>query len=73
MLAYVIAPGLVHTKMAETFVRSQGGEAKLFQGPPMCEYADPDQIGSPVAFLASGKARHLSGATLDVNGACYIR
>jgi 3-oxoacyl-[acyl-carrier protein] reductase len=33
----------------------------------------PDDIGNLVAFLASGKARHLSGATLDVNGASYVR
>jgi len=73
VLAYVIAPGLVHTRMAESFVHSQGGEAKVFEALPMGEWAEPDQIGELVTFLASGKARHLSGATLDVNGASYIR
>jgi NAD(P)-dependent dehydrogenase (short-subunit alcohol dehydrogenase family) len=73
VLAFVIAPGLVHTQMAETFVRSQGGEEKVFSSLPMREWADPDQLGHLVAFLASGKARHLSGATLDINGASYIR
>jgi NAD(P)-dependent dehydrogenase (short-subunit alcohol dehydrogenase family) len=33
----------------------------------------PQEIGELVAFLASGAMRHLSGATLDVNGASYIR
>ena len=73
VLAFVIAPGLVHTQMAETFVRSQGGEEKVFSSLPMREWVDPDQLGHLVAFLASGKARHLSGATLDINGASYIR
>jgi len=29
--------------------------------------------GSNVTFLATGACRHLTGATLDVNGASYIR
>jgi len=26
-----------------------------------------------IAFLASGLARHATGATIDVNGASYVR
>ena len=33
----------------------------------------PSDIAALVAFLASGRSRHLSGATLDVNGASYVR
>jgi NAD(P)-dependent dehydrogenase (short-subunit alcohol dehydrogenase family) len=33
----------------------------------------PADVAECTAFLASGRARHLSGATLDVNGASYIR
>ncbi len=73
VLAYVIAPGLVHTQMAEVFVNSQGGQEKIFQGLAMGEWAEPQELGDLVAFLASGKARYLSGATLDFNGASYIR
>ena len=39
----------------------------------MGEWVPPTELGSLVAFLASGACRHLSGATLDVNGASYIR
>jgi NAD(P)-dependent dehydrogenase (short-subunit alcohol dehydrogenase family) len=73
VLAYVIAPGLVHTQMAEVFVDSQGGKAKIFEGLAMGEWAEPRELADLVAFLASGKARYLSGATLDFNGASYIR
>jgi hypothetical protein len=30
-------------------------------------------VATLAAFLATGSVRHLSGATLDVNGASYIR
>jgi NAD(P)-dependent dehydrogenase (short-subunit alcohol dehydrogenase family) len=73
VLAYTIAPGLVHTQMAETFVRSQGGPGKIFQGLAMGEWAEPEELGDLVAFLAAGKMRYLSGATLDFNDASYIR
>ena len=32
-----------------------------------------EDVGHLVAFLATGKSRHLTGATLDVNGATYVR
>ena len=71
--AYIIAPGLIHTQMAETFLRSQGGPKKIFAGLAMGEWAEPAELADLVTFLASGKARYLSGATLDFNGASYIR
>jgi 3-oxoacyl-[acyl-carrier protein] reductase len=39
----------------------------------MGEWVPPSDIGNLAAFLSSGTCRHLSGATLDVNGASYIR
>ena len=73
VFAYVIAPGLVRSQMAETFARSQGGQEKIFQGLAMGRWAEPSELADLIAFLASGKARYLSGATLDFNGASYIR
>ncbi|MCO5066304.1 MAG: SDR family oxidoreductase [Rhizobiaceae bacterium] len=73
IFAYTIAPGLVHTQMSEVFLKSQGGKEKIFQGLAMGEWAEPQELGDLVVFLASGKARYLSGATLDFNGASYIR
>jgi NAD(P)-dependent dehydrogenase (short-subunit alcohol dehydrogenase family) len=59
--------------MAETFVASQGGREKIFAGLAMGEWAEPAELADLIAFLASGRARYLSGATLDFNGASYIR
>jgi NAD(P)-dependent dehydrogenase (short-subunit alcohol dehydrogenase family) len=73
ILAYIVAPGVVRTRMSEDFAASQGGEDKVTSGLAMREWVPPDDIANLVAFLATGKARHLSGATLDVNGASYIR
>ncbi|WP_438391273.1 SDR family NAD(P)-dependent oxidoreductase [Caballeronia sp. DA-9] len=73
LLAYIVAPGVVRTQMSETFAATQGGEAQITATLAMGEWVPPDDIGALVAFLASGKVRHLSGATLDVNGASYVR
>jgi NAD(P)-dependent dehydrogenase (short-subunit alcohol dehydrogenase family) len=73
VLSYIVAPGVVRTQMSENFAALQGGEDKVTATLAMGEWVPPDDIGALVAFLATGKARHLSGATLDVNGASYIR
>ena len=39
----------------------------------MGEMAPAEEVGSLIAFLASGACRHLTGATIDLNGASYIR
>lgn len=73
ILAYVIAPGPVATQMSLDSAAKTGGVEAVTAGLPMGEMIPPSEIGDLVTFLASGKARHLTGATLDVNGAAYIR
>ena len=73
ILAYVIAPGVVRTRLSEQFAATQGGETGITARLAMKEWVPPDDIAATVVFLASGRVRHLSGATLDVNGASYIR
>lgn len=73
VLAYVIAPGVVRTRLSEQFAATQGGEQKITDMLTMGEWVPPEEIGELVAFLATGTVRHLSGATLDINGASYIR
>ncbi len=73
ILAYIVAPGVVRTQMSERFAATQGGEAVVSANLAMGEWVSPEELGELVAFLASGRMRHLSGATLDVNGASYIR
>jgi NAD(P)-dependent dehydrogenase (short-subunit alcohol dehydrogenase family) len=73
ILTYMIAPGVVRTQMSEQFAATQGGEQIVTAGLQMGEWVPPDDIANLVAFLATGTVRHLTGATLDVNGATYVR
>jgi NAD(P)-dependent dehydrogenase (short-subunit alcohol dehydrogenase family) len=73
LLVYVIAPGIVRTRMSELSAARMGGEDAVTATLAMGEWVPPQEIGELTAFLASGRVRHLSGATLDVNGASYIR
>jgi NAD(P)-dependent dehydrogenase (short-subunit alcohol dehydrogenase family) len=73
ILVYVLAPGIVHTPMSEISAVARGGIDALNAALAMGEMVPPEEIAELIAFLAAGRARHLSGATIDVNGATYIR
>jgi NAD(P)-dependent dehydrogenase (short-subunit alcohol dehydrogenase family) len=73
LLTYLIAPGMVATQMSIDGAAKFGGEAAARAKLAMKEWVPPAEIAALVVFLASGKVRHLSGATIDVNGASYIR
>ena len=73
VLAYLIAPGAVDTQMSAAAGDDRGGREAFMQTLAMGEMVPPAEIAELVALLASGRVRHLSGATLDVNGASYIR
>jgi NAD(P)-dependent dehydrogenase (short-subunit alcohol dehydrogenase family) len=73
VLAYVIAPGIVRTPMSEVSARHRGGADALNAELAMGRMVEPGEVARTVAFLASGMAPSLTGATLDVNGATYIR
>ena len=71
--AYILAPGIVRTKMSVDFANLQGSEDAVTQSLAMGEWVPPDELGELITFLAQGSVPQLSGATLDVNGATYIR
>lgn len=73
VLAYAIAPGVVRTRMSEESAATTGGEAAVTAALAMGEWVPPEEVAELVVFLASGRCRHLTGATLDVNGASYLR
>lgn len=73
ILAYVIAPGIVKTRMAYAAARARGGEEKMKAALVLGELVPPSEIGDLVVFLATGRCRHLTGATIDINGASYVR
>jgi len=38
----------------------------------MEEITPPEQVAEIVGFLASGKVKHMTGATIHVNGGSYM-
>jgi NAD(P)-dependent dehydrogenase (short-subunit alcohol dehydrogenase family) len=73
VLAYVVAPGVVGTELSERAAARTGGVERLVAGLAMGEWVPPEEVAELVVFLAGGSVRHLTGATLDVNGASYVR
>ncbi len=71
-LAYAIAPAWVRTEMAEEHIATVGEET-INEGLPMREITPPSDIAETVCFLASGRARHATGCTIDITGADYVR
>ncbi len=73
ILAYIIAPGVVQTRMSEEAAAVLGGVEKFTSTLAMGEWIPPQEIGSLIGFLSSGACRHMTGATIDFNGASYVR
>lgn len=69
VLAYDVAPGWVLTDMMD-----DGPDvAELAASMPLGEVTPPEDVAEVIAFLASGRSRHTTGATIDVTGADYVR
>ncbi|GAB3396953.1 SDR family oxidoreductase [Schumannella luteola] len=68
VLAYAVSPAWVATELA-------AGEEleKLAATLPLGEVTPPEEVAAVVGFLASGRARHATGTTIDVTGADYVR
>jgi NAD(P)-dependent dehydrogenase (short-subunit alcohol dehydrogenase family) len=67
ILVNTIAPG---PALGERNYEIMGEDAReqLRRDIPLGRYAEPSDISAAVRFLASEGARHITGATLDVNG-----
>lgn len=70
--AFAVAPGFVDTPFNDALVE-QYGLGFFADDTGLGEVAGPQDLANVVAFLASGLARHATGATVDVNGASYVR
>ncbi|MCS7310767.1 MAG: SDR family oxidoreductase, partial [Armatimonadetes bacterium] len=68
---YAVAPGWVGTELAQETLKRRGAE--IAAQIPVGRVADPLDVGKAVRFLASSDADYLTGITVDVNGASYIR
>jgi NAD(P)-dependent dehydrogenase (short-subunit alcohol dehydrogenase family) len=65
----VVAPGLTHTPgLADLFAGSDAALSDLTATVPMQRRADPAEIGSVVAFLASDGSSFMTGSEVYVDG-----
>lgn len=71
-LAYAVAPAWVRTEMAEDHIATVG-ESEITANLPLREITPPSDVAETVVFLASGRARHATGSTIDITGADYVR
>jgi 3-oxoacyl-[acyl-carrier protein] reductase len=72
IVAVAIAPGFVRTELNRVFFDRLGVEAAEAET-ALGEIAEPEDMANTIIFLASGLARHATGATWDLNGASHVR
>ncbi len=72
ILAFGIAPGFTATEMVTDHM-DQAAIDKVVADIPLGQMATPEECGAVAAFLLCDHARHLTGSTLDINGASYVR
>ncbi len=72
VLAFAVAPGFTMTGMAEDYVASRGGD-KLLADIPLGRVAEAAEVAETIRWLALDAPPSLTGATLDINGASYVR
>ncbi|MGZ5794668.1 MAG: SDR family NAD(P)-dependent oxidoreductase [Croceibacterium sp.] len=72
ILSFAITPGFTDTGMAEDYVASRGG-AGLLADIPLGRVATPEEIARIAVFCALDAPASMTGATLDANGASYVR
>lgn len=70
--AFAICPGFTMTGMAEDYLSSRGGD-KLLADIPLGRVAMPEEVAEMAAFCVLRAPPSMTGATLDVNGASYVR
>lgn len=63
-----VAPGYIETDMTSGLRESEYWSKEFLGRIPLGRFAQPDEIVDPILFLASAKARYVTGTTLVVDG-----
>ena len=72
ILSFAITPGFTDTAMAGDYLESRGGDG-LLTDIPLGRVATPEEIAQIVTFCALDAPASMTGATIDTNGASYVR
>jgi 3-oxoacyl-[acyl-carrier protein] reductase len=71
IVAFTVAPGFIETEMAREELERR--RAEIEAEIPSGRVGTADDVAAIVTFLASPLATYATGATIDVNGASYLR
>jgi len=61
-----VAPGFIRTEMTKSFTHFDPATV------PMRRIGEPEDVADVIVFLASRRARYITGETIDVNGGVYM-
>jgi len=67
VLVNAVCPGVVRTALTEDLLEDPEGRAFLEDRTPLPYFGRPEDIGGPVAFLASDHARYITGECVVVD------
>lgn len=65
-----VAPGFIVSDMTDAL--SDELKAQMLEQIPLAEFGEDSDIAHTVAFLASKKAKYITGQTIHVNGGMYM-
>jgi NAD(P)-dependent dehydrogenase (short-subunit alcohol dehydrogenase family) len=68
-----VAPGPTETQMLDRFVGSEEAKARFVATVPSGRASTPEEIAETIVFLASDKARSLTGQRIAVDGAYTVQ
>ncbi|MDQ0862827.1 NAD(P)-dependent dehydrogenase (short-subunit alcohol dehydrogenase family) [Arthrobacter globiformis] len=64
-----MAPGWVATDISAHIPPDD----PMLEGLPLGEVTPAEDVAEVITFLASGRSRHTTGATIDITGGDYVR
>jgi NAD(P)-dependent dehydrogenase (short-subunit alcohol dehydrogenase family) len=69
-----VAPGptLVDRVASKWALRSEEDRSRILESIPLGRLAQPEEVATVIAFLASDEASYVTGAAIDVNGGSFM-
>ena len=72
ILAFAVAPGFTVSEMTDDYLKGRGGDA-IVADIPLGRVATTDEVAEVIRWLATEAPASVTGSTIDVNGASYVR